>query len=266
MNILKTADGREIPFPVETPFAMRPNMKPWSPGEPIVVRDQLFEEYIEEKKKYYGPVYGDNVSVNLIREAVQALKKYDTSFVINENQDGLVYELTMALQEDWVLFSRNKSGKLSAQILSVHLPSGWDPREKVNMTFAEIHEPVADNNLIMKAADHIAATICQKGPFVRHVWAVSNTGGLNRRPDLIPERNTIDLDHLWYRCERQVTIPVNNEASLFLIRVFVVPLREVFSQEDKKKAIIDSINSMSDAVIDYKGYGKLKEFLSRHDV
>lgn len=266
MNTLKVADGRELPFPVETPFAMRPNMKHMALGESVIVRDHLFKEYIEEKKKYYGPVYGDNVSVDLVREAVKVLKSYDSSVTLDENQDGLVYDLTMSLQEDWVLFSPNKSGKLSAQVLSVHLPSGWDPREKVNMTFAEIHEPVADNNLIMKAADHIANTICQKGPFIRHVWAVSNTGGLSRRPDLVPVRSEVDLDHLWFRCERQVTIPVNNQASLFLIRVFVVPLREVFDQEDKKKAIVDSINSMSDAVIDYKGYGKLKEFLSRHDV
>lgn len=266
MITIKAADGRIIPFPVETPFAMRPNMKAWTSGDPIVMRDRLFSDYIEEKKKYYSPVYGDNPSIQLLQSAVSALKKYDPSFIIDANRDGLVYHLTMNMQEDWVLFAPNKNGKLSAQILSVHLPSGWNPKEKANMTFAEIHEPVADNSLIMKASDHIASTICNKGPYIRHVWAISNTGSLSRRPDLVPEREDNNLDQLWFRCERQVTIPVEGRASLFLIRVYVLPLREVFQDLEKKKVIIDSINSMSDTVIDYKGYKKLKEFLNRHDV
>jgi hypothetical protein len=172
----------------------------------------------------------------------------------------------MSLQEDWVLFAPNKQGKLSAQILSVHLPSGWYPQEKAGMTFAEIHDPIADNELIMKAADHIAAAICNKGPFVRHVWTISNTGNLSRRPDLIPERVDNDIDQMWFRCERQTTIPVDGRASLFLIRVYVIPLKEIFEDDFRTKMVVDSINSMSDAVIEYKGYGKLRDFLNQHAV
>lgn len=266
MNTVKLSSGIEIPFPVETPFAMRPNMRPWQKGEKIVIRDHQFDDYIEEKKRYYGPVYGDNPQIDLLKRAVKALQNYDPSFLFDIEEDGPVYNLTMSLQEDWVLFAPNKSGQLSAQILSVHLPSGWNPGEKAGMTFAEIHEPIADNTLIMKAADHIAKTISAKGPFVRHVWAISNTGTLSRRPDLVPERVDDDIDQMWYRCERQTTIPVDGEACLFLIRVFVAPLKEIFQDQEKKKAIIDSINSMTDAVIAYKGYKRLRDFLNRHDV
>jgi hypothetical protein len=266
MNTVKLSNGIEIPFPVETPFAMRPNMRPWQKGDQIVIRDHQFDNYIEEKKKYYGPVYGDNPQLSLLKSAAKNLKKHDPQFFINEDEDGLVYNLTMTLQEDWVLFAPNKQGTPSAQILSVHLPSGWNPREKAGMTFAEIHEPIADNDLIMKAADHIARTISSKGPFIRHVWAISNTGNLSRRPDLVPERVDDDLDQMWYRCERQTTIPVDGEAALFLIRVYVAPLKEIFQDTEKKKAIIESINSMSDSIIAYKGYKRLREFLNRHDV
>jgi hypothetical protein len=266
MNTVTLYNGITIPFPVETPFAMRPNMRPWHEGESIVLQDHQFDFYIEEKKRYYGPGYGDNISLDLLKQAVRSLKKYDPRFVIDENKDGLVYNLTMGLQEDWVLFAPNKQGQFSAQILSVHLPSGWNPKEKVGMTFSEIHEPVADNALIMKAADHIAKTIANKGPFIRHVWAISNTGGLSRRPDLVPERVDNDIDQLWFRCERQTTIPVDGKASLFLIRVYVAPLREIFQDINRKKAVIDSVNSMSDAVIDYKGYRKLREFFNQHVV
>jgi hypothetical protein len=266
MNTVTLSNGIVLPFPIETPFAMRPNMRPWQEGERIVIRDHQFNDYIEEKKRYYGPVYGDNPQLDLLKRAVINLQKYDPSFVFDVNKDGPVYNLTMSLQEDWVLFAPNKQGQLSAQMLSVHLPSGWEPREKAGMTFAEIHEPVADNTLIMKAAEHIARTIAAKGPFIRHVWAISNTGTLSRRPDLIPERVDDNIDQMWYRCERQTTIPVDGEAALFLIRVYVAPLAEVFQDAEKKKAIISSINSMSDAVIAYKGYERLRSYFNQHDV
>jgi len=266
MNTVTLDNGITIPFPVETPFAMRPNMRLWQAGEPITIADHQFRDYIDEKKRYYGPAYGDRPDLALLKSAVRSLKSFDPRVCIDEEQDGLVYDLTMGLQEDWVLFAPNRSGELSAQILSVHLPSGWDPREKAGMTFAEIHLPVADNELIMKAADHIAKTISAKGPYIRHVWAISNTGSLSRRPDLVPERADDDLDQLWFRCERQTTIPVDGRASLFLIRVYVAPLREIFRDDANRIKIIDSINSMSDAVIDYKGYRRLRQFLNRPGV
>lgn len=266
MNSEINYNGITVPFPVETPFAMRPNMRPLVAGEQILRIDKFFNSYIEAKKKYYDPAYGDNPDINLLRQAIKKLRELDPRCPTNPDADGPVYNLTMDLQEDWVLFAPNKQDKLSAQILSVHLPSGWYPQEKAGMTFAEIHDPIADNTLIMKAADHIAATICNKGPYIRHVWAISNTENLSRRPDLVPERIDNDLNQMWYRCERQTTIPIDGQASLFLIRVYVVPLREIFKDDIKKKAITDSINSMSDAIIDYKGYWHLREFLNRHDV
>lgn len=263
MNTEINYNGILVPFPVEVPFAMRPNMRPLAQGESVLRIDNSFDDYIKEKKKYYGPAYGDNPDIGLLRQAIRKLKDLDPRCPTDPDADGPAYNLTMALQEDWVLFAPNRQGTLSAQILSVHLPSGWFPQEKAGMNFAEIHDPIADNILIMKAADHIASTICNKGPYVRHVWAISNTGNLSRRPDLVPERIDNNLDQMWYRCERQTTIPVDGRASLFLIRVYVMPLKEVFKDSEKKQAIIDSINSMSDAVIDYKGYWKLKDFLNQ---
>lgn len=266
MNTEIVYKGISIPFPVESPFAMRPNMRMLGPEEKILTTDISFKSYIDQKKKLYNPCYGDNADINLIRSAISSLKKYDSSFYINENIDGPVYNLTMSIQEDWVLFSPNKSGKLSAQVLSVHFPSGWDPKEKVNMTFSEIHEPVADNNLIMKASEHISNIICNKGPYVRHVWTISDSDDLSRHPKLIFKKEIENIDQLWYRCERQVTVPLAEEACLFLIRVYLVPLIEVFKDNTKKKCLIDSINSMSHAALEYKNLLRVKDLINRHDV
>jgi hypothetical protein len=173
--------------------------------------------------------------------------------------------MTMNLQEDFVVWApRAGDGALSAQILSVCLPSGWYPHEKVNMTFQDIHEVVADNNLIMSSADAMSRMITARGPFVRHVWSISNTGELNRYPGRSPEWQDQTLDSMWFRCERQVTVPINGEAALFLIRVYVQPLRNVFQDVKKQQRIIDSINSMTDAVLEYKGLDYVRRYLSQH--
>jgi len=258
---MSTAKLFEIPFPVEVPFTMRPHMRPLGVGEKMLSTDHLFADYIKQKQSAYNPVYGDNVDRRLIDSAVSALKKYDSSFSLS-GDDGPVYKMTMSLQEDFVVFAPNKKGNLSAQILSVCFPSGWNPREKANMTFSEIHEPLADADLIKKNAEHIAKMICTKGPFVRHVWSLSNSGTLGRHPDTIKPWTNETLDQMWYRCERQVTVPIDGSAALFLIRMYVQPLREVFEDPVKRKAITDSVNSMSDAVIAYKGFEYLKSYFS----
>jgi hypothetical protein len=261
MSPIIRSDGCVVPFPVEVPFAMRPNMRLLQEGEPIVLKDSEFETYIEEKRRYYAPVLGSNPDLVLLHRAIAALQTADPLFTFSADSGDLIRKLTMSLQEDWVLLSPNQEGRLSAQILSVHFPSGWDPREKAGMTFSELHEPVADNSLIMRAAGQIAATIATKGPFVRHVWSLSNTGALNLRPDLAPKTESDDIEQMWYRCERQTTIPVDGGAALFLIRVYVAPVKEVFQSPEHKKVLIESILSMTDAVARYKGIGRLRERL-----
>ena len=255
--------GMVVPFPVETPFAMRPNMRPWQRGEPILIRDEQFPRYISLKRETYEPVFADRPDRELLRAAIGALQRVDSTLLIDSTAEDLVLELTMQMQEDWVLLSPNQSGKLSAQILSVHFPSGWDPRTKAGMTFLHLHEPVADNQLIMQAAGSIGNLISTRGPFIRHVWSIAGSGELSRRPDHIRERSCADISQLWYRCERQTTIPIDGKAVLFLIRVYVVPLTVIFESDDRKKEVIQSINSMSDAVIEYKGYRHIRQFLAQ---
>jgi len=254
----------DIPFPVETPYAMRPHMRTWQPGEPILTRDQDFNHYIEQKRRFYSPVYGNNARPGLLKSAMDTLRSFDPTAPDLPDHD-LMFHMTMNLQEDFVVWApRLDDGELSAQILSVCLPSGWHPYEKVNMSFRDIHTVVADNDLIMAGADAISRLIATRGPFVRHVWSISNTGDLNRQPDRCPSWQDQTLDDMWFRCERQVTVPVAGEAALFLIRVYVRPLREICQDPEKQHRILDSVNSMSDAVLDYKGFRYVKEYLNQH--
>jgi hypothetical protein len=253
----------EIPFPVEVPYAMRPNMRPWNPlfDQSILTTDVDFNWYQSEKSKHYDPVYGDNASTELVYKSAQALRSYDPSAPVIEG-DAPVWQLTKSLQEDFVIWAPNKVGDLSAQILSVCLPSGWSPKDKVNKTFLEIHEPIPDFDTVNRASNHIAKMITERGPFIRHVWSICNRPGLSRRPDLCQPWANETVDDMWFRTERQITVPVDGTMALFLIRVYMQPLRDILRDPDKTKLLIDSIMSMTDAVIEYKGFGYLKQYFS----
>ncbi|NBW01989.1 MAG: hypothetical protein EBR85_10000, partial [Betaproteobacteria bacterium] len=65
-----------------------------------------------------------------------------------------------------------------------------------------------------------------------------------------------------FRCERQITIPLFEQGSLFLIRVFVEPLHETLAAiAGRRDRLMQSLASMSDAVLAYKGITHAKELL-----
>jgi len=102
--------------------------------------------------------------------------------------------------------------------------------------------------------------ITTRGPFIRHVWSIANKPDLNRHPSKYRPWSTETIDSMWYRCERQVTVPIEGRAALFLIRVYQCPLAEIFQDPARRQQIIDSIASMTPAVVEYKGFGYLRDY------
>lgn len=241
----------DMVFPVDVPYAMRPNLRPLAAGEAILTRDSEFDRYQDCKIEHYDPVYGDSATADLAWRAWRALAQLDAN-APDLKGDAPVWQITRALQEDFVVWAPRQDGQLSAQILSVCMPSGWDPAAKANRSFLEIHEPVPDFDTVNRASDHIARMMTERGPFVRHVWTVANRPWLNRHPSRCQPWHAESLDDMWFRCERQVTVPVEGQAALFLIRVYMTPLREVLADQERRTRLIDSIMSMTDAVLDYK--------------
>lgn len=254
-----------VPFDVEVPYAMRPGLRAWSTGESILTADADFERYQAAKLDHYGPVYGDSANADLVYRAARALRQFDPAAPEIEG-DAPVWQLTRSLQEDFVIWAPNRAGQLSAQVLSVCFPSGWNPIEKANRTFLEIHEPVPDFNTVNRAADHIARMMTTRGPFIRSVWTIANRPWLNRHPSRCEPWDKETLDDMWYRCERQVTIPVEGSAALFLIRVYMVPLADVFRDEDRKQQVLASIRSMTESVLAYKGLDYVRNYFSNRRV
>ena len=233
-----------MPFEIDVPYRMRPNMRPLTENEPITYQDKDYDVYISKKKKILAQAYGNNWNPYLYKKVLEYL------------QCDTMKDAILKYQEDFVVWAPDMKGQLSIQMASVCFPSGWDPVSKVNKSFAEIHEPVADNEMIMKAADSIATMITQKGPFVRSVWTIANSPGLNRHPSVKKPWTNEKLDDMWYRAERQVTVPLG-DAAIFFIRTYTVPLLSVDVERIRK-----SIYSMTNDTLAYKDLHHVVEVLS----
>lgn len=233
-----------MPFDIDVPYRMRPNMRPLGENEPVTFQDADYDYYISEKKKVeIKELYGNNWNVHL-RNKVLTYLQCDT-----------MKEAVLKYQEDFVVWAPNINGQLSIQMASVCFPSGWNPIQKMNMGFAEIHGEVADNKTIMAAADHIAKMITEKGPFVRSVWSIHNSPDLNRHPSVKKPWTNERLEDMWYRTERQVTVPLG-DAAIFFIRTYTVPLLSVDVERIRK-----SIYSMTNDTLAYKDLHYVMEVL-----
>ena len=147
------------------------------------------------------------------------------------------------------------------EALHVCFPSSWAPRLKVGRDFAQIHEPVANNEAILKGHANLVRAMCFMGPFVRYAWGLHRHAGLDSHPDHHPER--VDMSawspdevaaKTWLRVERQTTKPFPDWGrGLFTIRTYIEPLIEVASDPSKAAAIASAIRSMNEASLRYKG-------------
>jgi hypothetical protein len=160
--------------------------------------------------------------------------------------------LSLSLQEDFAVMVPDAQGVLRAQMLSIYFASGWSPEEKLGQSMAEIHEPVAENTALLRSATAMSQAMVSKGPFVRYVWTISGTDALSRAPGEDTMTDVAQIGDLWFRCERQVTVPLWGVASLFLIRVDVQPLVQMIQAPGRRALLEAALRSMSPEVLAYK--------------
>ena len=170
-------------------------------------------------------------------------------------------QLAMSIEEDMAIMYQ---GRL--ETIAFCFPSSWIPRERLGMTLTDIHQPVADGDRLRAMSQRIAETMADpaQGSFRRHVWTLSNSGELSQHPKskstLIPQ----SINDLWFRLETQTTAPLGDgETSLFFVRVETEPLKNIWSDLEKRQQLIDSVNSMTDAVLTYKNLHAIKDIINK---
>jgi dimethylamine monooxygenase subunit A len=154
--------------------------------------------------------------------------------------------------------------------LAVALPSHWAPETKVGRHFAQVHAPVADNQLLLAAADGLARLVSAPTRWERFVWTITPNPRLNAHPDALPHwawpqgDDDVQLAAAHWRTERQTFIPVPDAAqALFTIGVETQPLLQAIGNAAQARQLHDAVATMSPAVLRYRNLDGVRDALLR---
>lgn len=283
-----------MPWPVHSPFRMRPGLQ----------RMQATEQGQGPAQTQALPLFAPDDRATAYRQAREALHQQHPQRLQHgtphtETLRAIAAEwaaqtghsapddpwgLALALQEDFVVLrdaptQDSAAGlEMRTEFLSVCFPSNWDPAEKLGLDFTAIHQPVADNALLQAGARGIVDTAFRQSRMLRHVWLLTPNGDLAQHPETRRERwedalaraeetRGFLIDQVYFRVERQTTLPLPALGrGVFFIRVMVCPLRETLALAGADGAsrpaeLADALASMSDAVVAYRGMAAVRQRL-----
>ena len=239
---------------VKAPFDMKPNFSQCE--RPVLNADET-DESIRSQRVLELHRLGDNIwfetpvakEDDLVHRATEAL---GLSLTCNN-----VKELGLAIEDD-ILIMHN--GKLEACFVA--FASSWNPSEKVEKTLPELHDPIADNETLLRASSAIMKAVCSNQSFNRYTWGVSPLSGYSNHP-LYEKPHFNSLDGLTFRVEHERTLAVSEGVTAaFLIHVDIYPLKDVL--KTNFQLIKESIDSMSNTVLEYKNLAKVKSLLNEY--
>lgn len=227
---------------VKTPYTTGPNMvKNTGPVFISPPNQEIIKQKKIELEQYGTDLYGQ-CTASVIQKAAEFCNVYSDNIV----------DLALRLEEDVAVMHK---GKLEG--ICFCFPSGFKPSDRIGMELSDIHKPVADSDLLVKASPGISRVMCEQPSFRRYVWTITVNPDLSNHPDNQKNTTAKTIEDLYFRWETQTTAKVDNETSLFFVRVNVVPLKTVWSTK-----ILDSVNSMSDNVLSYKNLHQIKELIN----
>jgi len=166
--------------------------------------------------------------------------------------------LSLAFVEDFAIID---GATAHIPWMAVCLPSGWAPEEKIDRHFAQVHAPVADNQLLITAADHLARLVTGNDRWERFVWTITRHPRLHAHParqDPAPWPANDSAEQLaqraFFRTEHQTFIPLPElKQAVFTIHVDLQPLAEALPDAAHAQQMHDALASMSPAVLAYRG-------------
>tara|TARA_Y100000114_G_scaffold14400_1_gene11731 strand:+ start:81 stop:854 length:774 start_codon:yes stop_codon:yes gene_type:complete len=248
---------------IRTPFDMKPV---FTQCENPKFNANETDLEIQAQKKIELDNLGPDIwfETDVAKEEKLAERTAATLGLFNQHDDYQLFtecnsikDLGLAIEDDVVIMHK---GKLEACFVA--FPSSWNAGEKVGKTLNELHEPIADNEALVRASEGIMRAMSSGQSFHRYTWGISSLSGYSNHPSY--ERPDFDsLDDLTFRVEHERTATViKDTTAVFLIHVDIYPLKEVLKTDFG--LIKESIDSMSDNVLEYKNLNKVKELMSEY--
>ena len=248
---------------IRNPFDMKPVFNPCKKPSFNVNETDIV---IQSQKRIELDNLGTNiwfetptaVKENLVEKTAAKLglfNEYDNYQVLTECND--IKQLGLAIEDDVVIMHK---GKLEACFVA--FPSSWNAGEKVGKTLAELHEPIADNEALVRASDGIMRAMTSGQSYHRYTWGISSLDGYSNHP-LYEKPDFDSLDNLTFRVEHERTMTIiDKETAVFLIHVDTYPLEEVLKTDFG--LIKGAIDSMSESVLEYKNLVKIKRLMNEY--
>ena len=236
---------------VQIPYTTSPR---FTPIDSVKFKDYL-QEAFEERLNEYNTLLGDMSFESDLAVEKKLVKK--TSEAMNRVSFLDIVEMGLEIPDDVIIMYK---GKVEAAFVA--MASSWNPRTVQGKTLAEVHQPVADNEMLVRASDGIWRSMTSGKSFHRHVWGISPLKTLSNHPrHKKPEFK--NLDDLYFRIEHERTLTVDEDTAAFFIDVEVLPLKTVFHLKNEYRDLIkDSINSMSENLLAYKNLEEVKEMIN----
>lgn len=227
--------------PYKDGYSTLPNLRKIAPGE-------VFESCQEES----GRIMGEKRSILASRDP---FLESDCDRVILDRMAawvgswhpwrpfGSFSRVASSIPED-LLVHRVSGERDWLAVAHVCFPSGWDPREKMGLSWEAVHEPVP---MDLGSSRKIVRAMVGAGPFERFVWSVVHDPRYDFSPwrprsSFSPERPVVLV-----KVERQVTVPFPElGCCLFVLRQYLVG-------DYDRELLARAIEGMSREEREYKG-------------
>lgn len=178
--------------------------------------------------------------------------------------------LAMAVQEDVVVMTRAGSAHdARASYVHVCFPSGWCPRHVCGTSWLAMHAkvPAAGDFMTGEQRKQAAEALFGGEPWVRFVWTLKpearlDRAGCERRQGACSYASGAawgETDTAYVRVERQVIVPIREDVSAFLIRVYEYPVQALgHARRAALLANLDAVYRMAASgrvsMAQYKGF------------
>lgn len=262
-------------FPIDivaVPFRMQPGLREVVPEQAALTPTQPGRPHHTAKAAVWAGIDGGAPNTAALVSA-----GYDPAPLLRWLGQPNLRDASLAVEEDFAALKADGT----VPLLCVALPSHWAPEAKLGLPLASIHAPVADSALLQKATEGLIKLATSGKCWERFVWTFTPSPALDAHPLRVgsghPHRvwpEAPDPANLYIRWERQVFRPLartddaveamgHSAEALFSIHVHTAPLTQAAPTPAAAQRLLDSLLSMSDAVLAYKGLTQAKPWLAR---